>query len=445
MLGMTLAWRLRQRGLAVTVIEGAATGGGLTSPQSVGDYTWDRFYHVTLQSDLNLRALLGEIGLDHLLRWQTTRTGFYVDGQLYSLSSSLEFLRFPPLSLIDKARLASTILLASRIRDWRRLEAIPVADWLRRWSGQRTFDRIWLPLLKSKLGENYRVASASFIWAIIARMYAARRSGLKRESFGYVDGGYDTVLRRFAERLEASGVERACGRAVSRVLNSSDGADVELADGTARHFDKVVVTIPCPRVVAVCPQLTDPERVRHGRVVYQGIVCASLLMRRPLAGYYVTNITDSWVPFTAVIEMTALVDRARFGGNTLVYLPRYLAQDDPQWARTDDEVQSEFLAALERMYPDFRREDVLAFHVSRVRYVLAVATLDYSSVALPPVRTSLANVFVANSAQIANGTLNVNETVGLANAQAARLAEYFREPGNGSAVPGRPIAEAVAG
>jgi protoporphyrinogen oxidase len=49
---------------------------------------------VTLQSDLNLRALLAEIGLDHLLRWETTRTGFYVDGKLYSMSSSLDFLRF---------------------------------------------------------------------------------------------------------------------------------------------------------------------------------------------------------------------------------------------------------------------------------------------------------------------------------------------------------------
>ena len=114
-------------------------------------------------------------------------------------------------------------------------------------------------------------------------------------------------------------------------------------------------------------------------MVYQGIVCASLLMKRPLAGYYVTNITDDWVPFTAVIEMTALVDRARFGGNSLVYLPRYLAQDDPEWARSDDEVREEFLAALERMYPGFRRDDVLAFHVSRVRYVLAVSTLDYST------------------------------------------------------------------
>jgi hypothetical protein len=44
--------------------------------------------------------------------------------------------------------------------------------------------RIWLPLLKSKLGDNYRITSASFIWATIARMYAARRSGLKREMFG---------------------------------------------------------------------------------------------------------------------------------------------------------------------------------------------------------------------------------------------------------------------
>ena len=63
--------------------------------------------------------------------------------------------------------------------------------WLRRWSGERTFERIWLPLLKSKLGENYRLTSAAFIWATIARMYAARRPGLKREMFGYVEGGYD--------------------------------------------------------------------------------------------------------------------------------------------------------------------------------------------------------------------------------------------------------------
>jgi protoporphyrinogen oxidase len=167
-------------------------------------------------------------------------------------------------------------------------------------------------------------------------------------------------------------------------------------------------------------------------------------VKRPLADYYVTNITDAWVPFTAVIEMTALVDRGRFGGNSLVYLPRYLAQDDPRWVRSDHEVREEFLAALERMYPAFRRDDVLAFHVSRVRHVLAVSTLDYSTVALPPVRTSLSHVFIANSAQIAHGTLNVNETIGLANAQASTLAHAFTDQPDARSAPELPLAAVPA-
>ena len=186
-------------GYRVTLIEAAAEIGGLAGSQSIGGYTWDRYYHVILQSDQHLQALLQEIGLGDSLRWGTTRTGFYTGGRLHSMSDSLEFVRFPALSLIDKARLAFTILYASRLRDWRPLERIPVVDWLRRLSGKRTVERIWLPLLKAKLGENYRITSASFIWATIARMYAARRSGLKREMFGYVEGGYSRVLARFRE------------------------------------------------------------------------------------------------------------------------------------------------------------------------------------------------------------------------------------------------------
>jgi protoporphyrinogen oxidase len=427
-LGMALALRLRRQGCHVTIVEGAPAPGGLASPQSVGGYTWDRFYHVILMSDANLRELLDEMGLGDRMRWNTTRTGFYTDGRLYSLSTSLEFLLFPPLSLIDKVRLAGTILYASRLKDWRRLEKIPVAEWLERLSGKRTFERIWLPLLKSKLGENYRRASASFIWAIIARMYAARRTGLKREMFGYVDGGYDVILRRLREHVESAGVEFRTGHPCVGVHDSGSMAEVRLAGGERLAADKVVLTIPCGAVAALCAQLTDAERTRLQDVVYQGVACASVLLRRPLAGYYVTNITESWVPFTAVIEMTALVDRERFGGNTLVYLPRYLTQDDPFWSRSDAEIREEFVTALERMYPDFRRSDVLAFQVARARDVLAVSTLRYSDTLLPPVRTSLPNVFVVNSAQIANGTLNVNETIGVANAKAAELAPYLRAP-----------------
>jgi hypothetical protein len=69
---------------------------------------------------------------------------------------------------------------------------------------------------------------------------------------------------------------------------------------------------------------------------------------------------------------------------------------------------------------------VVAWQVSRVREMLAVSTVGYSQNLAPPVQTTIPNVFVINSAQIANGTLNVNETIGLAEAKAQELHRHLR-------------------
>jgi protoporphyrinogen oxidase len=397
----------------VTLLEAADHVGGLADAWQLDDVTWDRHYHVTLLSDSHLRRILAELGLDDQMRWVQTRTGFLVDGRLVSLSSSWEFLRFPPLGLIDKLRLGLTIWRASRERDWQRLEQIPLGDWLVQYSGQRTFDRIWLPLLKAKLGDAWRRTSAAFIWATIQRLYAARRTGLKREMFGYLPGGYARLLSAFKQRLDESGVTIQTNSRVQTIQRNEQGLlTITCAAGEPVTCDRVVVTTPAPVAARVCPQLTAGESEQLVNVEYLGIICASLLLRKPLAGYYVTNITDA-APFTGVIEMTALVDPAAFGGRTLVYLPKYVTSDDPSWSRSDDEIRETFLAALVRLYPGFATEDVLAFRVSRVRHVFALPTLNYSRRA-PPCVTSIPGLFIVNSAQIVNGTLNVNETVGLA-------------------------------
>ncbi len=428
MLGMTLALRLRQAGYKVTILEAAPSVGGLAAPHRVGSYTWDRFYHVILYSDSHLRGLLGEIGLSNRLRWSVTGTGIFIDGELYPLSSAIDFLRFPALSLSSKLRLAATILYASRITDGQRLESTLVTDWLRRLSGGETFERLWLPLLKAKLGDNYLRTSAAFIWAYIARLYAARRIGLKREMFGYVEGGYATILSRLEAHLRRMSIEFVLGNRVSTVESDSSGARVRMETGEHYAFDNVVLTVANPLITRLCPALSSQEHRRLERTVYQGVVCSSVLLKKPLTDFYVTNLADATLPFTGIIEMTAIVDRSYFDGHALVYLPLYLPQAHEYWHRSDAEVEEDFIPALRRIHPALGQSDIVEFEVSRAREVQAIATLDYSKEALPPVKTSVPRLYIVNSSQIVNGTLNVNETVGLVNDTTPELDRLFLPP-----------------
>lgn len=413
LLGLTLALRLAQKGYRVTLLEAAEQVGGLADAWQVGDVKWDRHYHVTLLSDRYLRDILKELELDDEMQWVKTQTGFLVDGRLHSMSSTWEFLRFPPLGMIDKLRLGWTIWFASRVKDWRSLEQEPVGEWLKRHSGRRTFEKIWLPLLKAKLGEAWERTSAAFIWATIQRMYAARRSGHKHELFGYLPGGYGRILPALQRRLQTLGVEIQTGCRVANVGEGPTGSmEVTTATGAVLPFDRVIVTTPASVAAQMCSQLSLEERERLRAIEYVGILCASLVLKKPLAGYYVTNVTDP-APFTGVIEMTALVDRTEFGGKTLVYLPKYALAGDEAWKLSDEEIEARFLESMERLYPGFERSDVLAFRLSRVRQVFALPTLGYSR-RVPAVETSVPGLLVVNSAQIVNGTLNVNETVRLA-------------------------------
>lgn len=411
MLGMTMALWLRDRGHEVTIIEASDNLGGLASAWQIGDVTWDRHYHVILNSDLHLLGLLDRIGLEDELRWVETRTGVYSGGELYSVSNAVEYLRYPPLRLIDKMRMGWTILYGSRYKNWRALEQIPVETWLRKHSGDRAFETFWLPLLKSKLGDNYEKTSAAFIWTTIQRLYAARRSGLKKEMFGYVAGGYATILQRLGEVLHEEGVKVELGRPVSAVNAVPEGVTVSTGDSTF-EFDRVVITAASPVAARMIQGLTDSERALMNGVDYQGIVCASMLSDVGLGGFYVTNITDD-APFTGVIEMSALVDRSEFDGQHLTYLPRYTTADDAITSMSDEDVETSFVEALSAMFPSFDASAVQAFRVSRVPHVFPIPTLGYSE-RMPPVETSVAGVYSVNSAHILNGTLNVNETIQLA-------------------------------
>ena len=414
MLGMTLAHRLASSDNEVSLIEAGKNVGGLASAWKLDEIVWDKFYHVILLSDTHLLKILKEIGLEKELNWVETKTGFYTDGKLYSMSNSLEFLKFPPLNLIDKIRLGFTIFYASKIKSWKKLEQISVENWLKKLSGKNTFQKIWLPLLRAKLGENYKKTSAAFIWATIQRMYAARRSGLKKEMFGYVSGGYARILEKFKDILTNESVQIKTDHAVKKIESIENGKVlIQYANDEEEIFDNVIVTTASPIAKKMCPQLSSDEKNKMDSVQYLGVICASIILKKPISNYYVTNITELDIPFTGIIEMSALVDKQHFNGNSLIYLPKYISPEDEWFNYSDTDIEEIFLKKLLKMYPQISVNDILSFKVSRAKYVFALSTINYSQ-NLSPIDTSIKGIYIVNSSHIVNGTLNVNETVQLA-------------------------------
>lgn len=414
LMGMVLARKLAAAGCRVTVLEQGSQVGGLSTWHDYGKFSWDRFYHVILPSDRHLIQLVDELGLAPLLRWRRTYTGFYVDGRMHSISSNVEFLRFPLLSLFSKMRLAWTMFYGSRIDDWRSLEKVTVEDWLVRVSGRATYEKLWKPLLLAKLGDNYKKVSAVFIWSYIKRLFSARHSAASKEQLGYVDGGYRTVFRHLCQQVEAAGGSVQLNVSVRSIRAAGTTGMAVATDAGDLSFDRVVCTSPVP----VLRRLADRSLLDigndSGSIDYLGVVCVVIVSSTALVPYYVVNIADEKVPFTGVIGMTSVVSRDQTAGLHLTYLPKYVLTSDPLFSRSDAEIRESFLGGIRRMFPEFDMSGIESVHVNRAERVQPLQVLNYSSI-VPTVTTNHPDFFVLTTAQFVNATLNNNEVVGAVN------------------------------
>ncbi|WP_047488277.1 NAD(P)/FAD-dependent oxidoreductase [Terriglobus sp. TAA 43] len=416
--GMVCAFRLLRAGYRVTILEREVELGGLSATQSYGSFNWDRFYHCILTSDKPLLGLIKDLGLEDQLRWNKTEVGLFAHGELHRMTGPTDLLRYRHLSLLSKARLAIMTWYITRLTNGRKLEGIPLCQWTRRLFGKNVYSQIWEPLLRCKLGEMRKYASAAFLWGTIVRLASTREKGPgTQECLGYMHGGYETLFKRLQHTVNSLHGETSLGVDIRSIGPGNSDVPGENVLIRARHkdiyVDGVVLTTP-NRVVANMLQVEDHlYKERLGQVTYLGIVCTVLVLKRKLSPYYVTNVAEK-IGFTGVIEMTNLIDpQQETNGRHLVYLPRYTSPTDPLFAATDDAIWEFIQPDLKRIFPDLQEEDIESRFVFRHKDVQPVPTIDYSTIA-PPARTPVAGVYLANTAQIINNTLNNNAMTSIA-------------------------------
>ncbi len=418
--GLTSAYHLQKAGHQTTVYESGRAPGGLATSFDFGPFHWDKYYHCILATDKHLLGMIEALGLNGQMRWATTKTGFFSKKGMHSLSTVSEFLSFPVLTLWEKFRLGLGILYASRLKNVDDLENQKASDWLTRVFGQSVYQKVWEPLLNSKLGACRDQASASWIWATIFRYYSTRdNSGAKKEMLGYLHGGYRVFFETLVKRLGELGAELRCGAPVERIEKSDNGVSI-LSDGRKEEFDRVLFTGPSGLLAEAAPSLDKHYLEKLNSIRYLGIVCHVLLLRKSLSKFYITNLIEKNLFFTGVIEMTSMISTDETAGRHLVYLPRYTVPGDPVFSLDDSEIRRRMLTDLRRIHPDLLNEDIEKDFVFRAQIVQPIPVLSYSKL-LPDMETSIPGLYLANSTFILNGTLNNNEMIKIASQAVERI------------------------
>ncbi|MGZ8515108.1 MAG: FAD-dependent oxidoreductase, partial [Candidatus Limnocylindrales bacterium] len=286
-LGLTVALRLAERGHDVTVLERDPVPGGLAGSFEVAPGIWlEKFYHHLFQTDRSAVALINELGLGGSLKWHKPTTTVFLDGRTYPLDTPPAVLRFSPLSIPSRLRLAAGLAYLRVLPSATSLERRTAGRWMRRVMGGPAYETVWEPLLRGKFGAAADEVSMAWLWA---------RIHCRTASLGYLHGGFHQLYVALSRRVTELGGTIEQGAAASSITRRGDSVVVEYQRngvGASAEFDRVVSTLPTGLTVRLAPEMPADYAARHPAPRALGAHCLILSLDRPLTDVYWVGVNE---------------------------------------------------------------------------------------------------------------------------------------------------------
>ena len=420
--GLTAGYELARGGHEVEIFEMAQALGGQARTFPVAQTCLEAFYHHLFLSDRDILSLAEELGLAHRIAWIPSKVGVLYGGRIYPFSTPLDLLRFRPLAPWNRLRLGLVILYLQHTRNWRAFERTTADAWIPRWAGRQAYEVLWRSLLSGKFGDAYRRVSMAWFWGKVFLRGGSRR-GLGPERLGYPQGSFQVLTDALADRIRLHGGRIRTGVPVRRVqIEEGRARALLLGDGTqAGPFDAVVATVPSPAFLEMVPELPEAYARLVAEVRYQVALCLVLQLRRPLSHIYWLNISDPESPFVGAIEHTNYIPPETYGGRHLLYLTNYLAPGHPYLGCTKEELLAHYLPGIRRINPAFTPEWVEALWLFQDPGAQPVVTPNDSQ-RIPPHRTPIPGLYLANTTQIYPEDRGTNYSVRLGRKIAREIA-----------------------
>lgn len=419
--GLATAYELGRNGIRATVLERDPEVGGLAGSFDVGGTRLEKFYHHWFTSDTQVTRLVDELGTSDRVLLRPTSTGMYYAHDFFKLSTPIDLLKFPLLSLPDRIRLGLLALRARRITNWRALEDRTAADWLRDLGGERVYRVVWEPLLRGKFGDAAEEVAAVWFWNKLKLRGGSRGNG-GHEQLAYYRGGFAALADELVKAIGDRGGEVRTGSPVDGLLvESGTVTGVRCAD-EALNADAVVATPSLPVVATLAaPHVPRAYVDALQRIRYLGNVCIVLELTRSLSGIYWLNVNDPTFPFVAVIEHTNFEPTGTYDGRHIVYLSRYLPLEDPVYSMPDGLVVDFAVGHLRRMFPRLDPQWVIGAHVWRAPHAQPIVECGYQRM-IPDTVTPLKGLFLATMAQVYPEDRGTNYAIRLGRQVASQVA-----------------------
>jgi len=425
--GLAAAWDLRRAGHEVTIYESESQVGGLAAGFQDESWEWplEKFYHHWFEGDSAILGLAEELGLRDQFLFPRPKTSFWIDGQIVRSEISPSSVFNLPLSPLGLLRFALGGAFIKLTPFWQPLERVTADAWMRRWMGREGYEKFFKPLLIGKFAEDYDKVNMAWMWArVVARSLC----------LGTFEGGFQTFMEHFAQRLRAEGVAIHLQTPIKKIRQQGLQPVLEVA-GQHIAYDRVISTTSPWIMLRLTEGLSDTDygdRMRQLKSI--GGICLVLALKQPLMtdGTYWLSLpstspkkSESEFPFLALVEHTNYMDKAHYGGDHIIYCGDYVPANHEHFQMSEEALTARFLPTLKKVNPAFDESWVRKRWLWRAPYAQPVPGVRHSAI-IPPLQTPFPGLIWASMSQVYPWDRGTNYAVELARL-AARIAMGEKE------------------
>lgn len=332
-LGLSTAYYLKklspEKNYLIDIIEASDSVGGLADVYELSNgEKIESFYHHIFKSDKYFINLSDELGLSNLLRFRKASVGHYLNGNLFNLSTPLEILNGNLLSPLNRVRfLIAAAYLKLGINKY--LNGIDALSGSRKLFGKEISKKIWIPLLKGKFKNKYKLVPFSWLAARI------RDRTLK---LGFMENSFDNFYKSLADKCIQLGVNFKFQTPLKNIEISEETIKVN-----DEKYDLCFSTIGPIKEKEIIPSFKYPK------FEYLGAICVIFELDFNLNIPYWINYCDEKSPVLAVINHRKLDNSKRFKDIYPIYTAAYLEHHSAIFKLKDEDIVNIFFKSLKNV------------------------------------------------------------------------------------------------